>query len=513
MATAYEKLAASLEALEELQNRGLVAIRSTDLSRTHRERLYKAGFLKDVIKGWYIPSRPDETVGESTAWYASFWDFCAQYLEARFGDRWSLSPEQSLLIHADNYTVPAKLFVRAEAARNKPTKLPRDTSIYEVRAIYAAGDQAEMIDGLRIFKRESALVLASKGFFRTHTADGRALLAAVPDASQILMKLLSGGHVTAAGRLAGAFRNIGRGRLADEILSAMKTAMYDVREVDPFVDDHPMTPKLKSISPHVHRSEIMWTDMRAAVIEQLPEPRPVPNDIDAYLANIDSIYVADAYHSLSIEGYKVSRVLVDRVRSGNWNTDAHEEDRRQYDALAARGYWQAFQAVKASIRKVLEGADPTKITDHELGVWHRELFAPSAAAGLIPAAQLAGYRNSKVLIRRSRHVPPSAEAVRDLMPAFFRLLEEEDNASVRVALGHFMFAFIHPFVDGNGRLARFLMNLMLSAAGLPWTVIQVEHRDRYMQSLESASVEGDIAPFAEFLGDAIRRTQEELAAS
>ena len=57
--------------------------------------------------------------------------------------------------------------------------------------------------------------------------------------------------------------------------------------------------------------------MRAAVIEQLPEPRPVPKDIDAYLANIDSIYVTDAYHSLSIEGYKVSRVLVDRVRTVN----------------------------------------------------------------------------------------------------------------------------------------------------------------------------------------------------
>ena len=512
MAAAHEKLAASLEALEELQNRGLVAIRSADLSRTHRERLSKAGFLKDVIKGWYIPSRPDETVGESTAWYASFWDFCAQYLEARFGDRWSLSPEQSLLIYADNYTVPAQLFVRAAAARNKPTKLPCDTSIHEMRANYAVGDQAEMIGGLRLFKRECAFILASEGFFRTHTADGRALLAAMPDASRILMRLLSGGHVAAAGRLAGAFRNIGRGGLADEILSAMKAAVHDVREADPFVDDHPIIHPLKPISPRVHRLEIMWTDMRAAILEQLPEPRSVPKDIDAHLKNIDSTYVADACHSLSIEGYKVSCALVDRVRSGDWTPDAHEEGDRQYDALAARGYWQAFQAVKASIRKVLEGADPAKIADHDLGVWYRELFAPSAAAGLIPAAQLAGYRNSKVIIRRSRHVPPSAEAVRDLMPAFFRLLEEEDNASVRVALGHFMFAFIHPFVDGNGRIARFLMNLMLSAAGLPWTVIQVEHRDRYMQSLESASVEGDIAPFAEFLGDAIRQTQEELEA-
>ena len=56
------------------------------------------------------------------------------------------------------------------------------------------------------------------------------------------------------------------------------------------------------------------------------------------------------------------------------------------------------------------------------------------------------------------------------------------------------------------------MNFMLAAAGLPWTVIQVQYRERYMQSLESASVGKNIVPFAEFLGDAIRRTQKEMAA-
>ena len=96
------------------------------------------------------------------------------------------------------------------------------------------------------------------------------------------------------------------------------------------------------------------------------------------------------------------------------------------------------------------------------------------------------------------------------MPTFFRLLEEEDNASVRVVLGHFVLVFIHPFVDENGRIARFLMNFMLAAAGLPWTIIRLECRDRYMQSLEAASVDGDIASLAEFLGDAIRRTEREL---
>ena len=66
MPTPQEKLAQSLEALHELQGRGVVAIRSDDLSRTDRERLLESGFLKEVMKGWYIPSRPDESAGDST---------------------------------------------------------------------------------------------------------------------------------------------------------------------------------------------------------------------------------------------------------------------------------------------------------------------------------------------------------------------------------------------------------------------------------------------------------------
>ena len=84
MAAPSEKLAQSLEILSKLQNaNGAAAIRARDLSRTHRERLLANGFLQEVIKGWYIPSRPDEVKGESTAWYASFWRFCAAYLEER----------------------------------------------------------------------------------------------------------------------------------------------------------------------------------------------------------------------------------------------------------------------------------------------------------------------------------------------------------------------------------------------------------------------------------------------
>lgn len=77
MARPREKLTESLEVLRSLQDRGVVAVRSRDLSRTHRERLVRAGFLERVMKGWFISARPDEGAGESTAWYGSFWGFCA----------------------------------------------------------------------------------------------------------------------------------------------------------------------------------------------------------------------------------------------------------------------------------------------------------------------------------------------------------------------------------------------------------------------------------------------------
>ncbi|MEJ2283207.1 MAG: cell filamentation protein Fic, partial [Desulfobacterales bacterium] len=109
MANPHEKLTESLEVLRALQERGVVAVRSSDLTRTHRERLIKSGFLQNVMKGWYIPARPDEAAGESSAWYASFWGFCAAYLKERFGTKWCVSPVQSLVLHAGNMTIPRQL--------------------------------------------------------------------------------------------------------------------------------------------------------------------------------------------------------------------------------------------------------------------------------------------------------------------------------------------------------------------------------------------------------------------
>jgi hypothetical protein len=494
-----EKLAASLEVLYQLQKRGITAIRSGDLTRTHRERLCKNGFLQEVIKGWYIPACPDEPSGESTAWYASFWQFCAAYLKHRKGKEWCLSPEQSLSLHAENWSVPKILLVRASKARNHLTNLPHGTSLFDIGSTLPEDKDIIEKNGLRLYSLPSALIACAKGSFAQNPIDMRAALSMISDASEVLEPLLKGGHSIIAGRLAGAFRNIGRDRIADNIISTMRSAGYTIRENDPFKKQIPKIISLREQSPYANRIRLMWQEMRGQIIEHFPVASNVPINKKNYMKQVEDIFVTDAYHSLSIEGYRVNSELIEQVRSGNWNPDIIEGDRQKHNTLAARGYWQAYQAVRMSIEKVLNNENSGTVAYNDHDVWYRELFAASVVAGILRPEDLAGYRSSSVYIRKSMHVPPSHEAVRDTMPVLFNLLRNETEAAVRIVLGHFIFVYIHPYMDGNGRMGRFLMNVMLSSGGYPWTVVPVEQRAVYMNALEEASVNQNIIPFTNFL--------------
>jgi len=504
MASPSEKLAESLKTLHTLQERGIIAVQAADLSRTHRERLIKNGFLQEVIKGWYIPARQDEPTGESTAWYASFWHFCAAYLNKRFGEKWCLSPEQSLSLHAGNWTVPQQLFIRSPRGRNKITLLPHHTSLFDARYPMPDKQDIDILNGMRIFSLTSALISCAPKFFIQHPTDARTALSLVRDASEILSMLLAGGHSTIAGRLAKAFRNIGRHRIADDILKTMSAAGYDIRELDPFDTAPAIIISSRERSPYVNRIHILWQEMRGIVLTHFPKPPERPVNPAAYLTSVKEAYITDAYHSLSIEGYRVNAELIQRVREGKWDPHNNKDDKEHISALAARGYWQAFKVVEKSIGKVLKGTHPGNVFDEDHRDWYREMFAPCVTAGIIKPADLAGYRHGQVYIRRSMHVPPNPDAVRDLMPALCDLLRDETEAAVRVVLGHFFFVFIHPYMDGNGRMGRFLMNVMLAAAGYPWVIIPVEQRSHYMAALEEASVRQDILAFSKFLATLVR---------
>ncbi|KRZ61011.1 Adenosine monophosphate-protein transferase FICD [Trichinella nativa] len=80
------------------------------------------------------------------------------------------------------------------------------------------------------------------------------------------------------------------------------------------------------------------------------------------------------------------------------------------------------------------------------------------------------------------------------------------------ALLHYKFVVIHPFVDGNGRTSRLLMNLILMQAGFPPVIIRVEDRLQYYESLKLAN-EGDLRPFVRFIAECTRRTLDEYLAN
>jgi hypothetical protein len=383
------------------------------------------------------------------------------------------------------------------------TALPYGTSLFDVRAAVPEEKDIEERDGLRLFSLPAALIASSPALFEHNPTDARAALATIRDASEVLNRLLERGHSKIAGRLAGAFRNIGRDRIADDIVNTMRAAGYDVREQDPFASRIELVLPRREVSPYTGRIRLMWQQMRGPVVKRFPASPGRPSNTDAYLKRVQEVYVTDAYHSLSIEGYRVSPALIERVRGGACNPEANEQDREQRNALAARGYWLAFQTVQKSLRRVLRGENPGAVADEGHSAWYREMFAPSVTAGLLRAADLAGYRNAPVYIRRSMHVPPNSEAVRDAMPVFFAMLSAESEPSVRVVLGHFMFVYVHPYIDGNGRIGRFLMNVMLAAGGYPWTVVPLERRDAYMVTLEEASVRQNIVPFADFLAQLV----------
>jgi len=498
MATPKEKLSASLSILEGLQTKGSHVFLSKEISRTHRERLIKNGFLKEIMKGWLISSHPLEQDGESTSWYASFWEFCAKYCHSRFGDFWSLSPEQSLLLYGENTIIPKQVIIYSLKGTNNKLSLLFDTSLYDFKKKKSEKkDTIVPYQGLRLHSLWSALLNVPASFYEQYPIEAKVCLLLLKDGRELLHNLLEGGNSVVAGRLIGSLRHIGNIEIADEILTAMKTAGYVIRETNPFLGSP--SSFASSTPPISNRLCELWAFHRKSVLTIFPIPSKLPTDPSFYLKNVDEIYSTDAYHSLSIEGYKVTPELIQKVKSGRWQSEFSEEDRRNKDALAARGYWQAFLKVKEDVSHVLIGKEPGAIVRNSHRDWYLQLFQPCVAAGIIAPSALAGYRNHAVYLRTSRYVPPRAEVVKDAMSTFFELLSGEPHPGVKAVLGHWLFGYIHPYPDGNGRIARFLMNTMLAAGGYPWAVIHQGDRKEYLSTLEEASTKNNIAPFAQFI--------------
>lgn len=491
-------LAESLKAAKSVVRDSIV--KSSDLERRHREELVNANCLTEIIKGWYLLTTPDSG-GGSTAWFGGFWAFIKHYLTERFGENgFCLSAESSFNLHAGDSTIPHQIIIITKKASNKSITLPHDTSILLYMDKKNFPRETESFNGVWIMSLTTALCRLTPSYYQNNPRNVEILLKTSPlSVADISRHLLKTEAIASAEKIIGAYRYLGENKKADQIREDLVAAGYRLNVVNPFVKYEPKLSSFRSISPYAGRIRLKWHSMRAAVEDIMPNPPGMSKKTQQTIKYIQETYKEDAYHSLSIEGYEVTQELIEKIESGEWDPENDAADRKQKNALAAKGYHNAFLAVTESASKVLKGDAPGDVLENDLQTWYRQLFSPLLKANLLSPEDIVGYRNHPVYIRQSRHVPPPYRAITDCMETFFDLLKNEKNAAVRAVLGHFIFVYIHPYMDGNGRVGRFLMNLMLVSGGFNWAVIKTEYKNEYMSALEQASINENIAPFTKFI--------------
>ena len=118
------------------------------------------------------------------------------------------------------------------------------------------------------------------------------------------------------------------------------------------------------------------------------------------------------------------------------------------------------------------------------------------------------YRNVAVRLKGSETILPNPLKVPELMEEFAKWLQSDNfDNPVKIAIdAHFKFVSIHPFVDGNGRTGRLLMNLLLMQAGFPSGIIRKEDRSIYINSLEKGKTKNDLTDYYTIMIEAVDRS-------
>ena len=479
-------------------------LRTSQLSRGDRALLVQRGSLVEIIKGWYALSTPQAQPGDTTFWHLHFWAFVSAYLDARYGRGYCLSPEHSLDLWTAATQTPKQLIVQTARGGVFTLKLPNDTSILLYPSRKNLPTKPETKQGVQVMPLALALTRVTPTYF-TKSATNAELALRMVRPEELSRALLTGDvNLQAAGRLIGGLRHLGLVEASERVHGDLVAAGLAPKPEDPFAEPARLSAGALLPTPYAGRVEAMWAKLRPVVLDHFPAPPKSRLGDYEYMQRVKEIYTHDAYHSLSIEGYQVTPELIQRIADGKWDPAGSPGDQQHVNAMVAKGYHEAFKEVISSLGDIFRDRPPGRVVERDLQRWYRALFSPSVQANIIPASALAGYRERRVFIRGSEHVPPTVEAVPAYMEAFFAALAAEDSAAVRAVLGHFIFVFIHPYSDGNGRIARFLMNTMLASGGYNWTVIRVDRRAEYMAALEKASVRGDLTDFTRFVADELR---------
>ncbi len=198
------------------------------------------------------------------------------------------------------------------------------------------------------------------------------------------------------------------------------------------------------------------------------------------------------YTSNAIEGNTLSRAETALVVEKGITVDG----KTLQEQLEAVNHAQAFDWVMQKVNTTKQDITETTVLDlHQLILQK------------IVDNQAGRYRTVPVRIAGSTVVMPNAMKVPELMSKYISWLQENTDTPLMVAAdAHFKLVSIHPFVDGNGRTARLLMNLLLMQAGYPPAIIRKEERKHYIASIEKAQLGGSLTDYYALMYEAVNRS-------
>jgi hypothetical protein len=232
-ANIYDECSA-LEVLMDLRCQGLHVIHSSEISQVHREQLMDKGYLREAVAEWYYITSPMANSDDRTSWYSSAWEFLARYANHFFDQNWHLSPELSLVLEVQKHALPSEIIISSPQGSNNYLRHPSGVFLdLKVKEMPPSADVTTR-DGLRCFTKDAALIAVSEDFYKKETYVAQSILISYSDVTSLVTRLLDGDHAVAAGRIAGAFRHMAKPQLADQIMTAMRSAGHDLVEQNPF---------------------------------------------------------------------------------------------------------------------------------------------------------------------------------------------------------------------------------------------------------------------------------------
>jgi len=230
---------------------------------------------------------------------------------------------------------------------------------------------------------------------------------------------------------------------------------------------------------------------------------------DHYKAQIDILRPFEGNMLKQIKDYyKIGLTYSSNALEGNSLTETETkvllEDGLTVGGKPLRDIYEATGHAKAYdyIYTIAQGKP---ISEDNIKAIHRLFYSQ------IDEEKAGYYRSERVIITGSNFSAPSPDQIGQLMSEFAVWLEENEDKLHPVefaALAHKEFVFIHPFIDGNGRVARLLMNLCLIRKGYTIAIIPPILRTEYIMLLEKAHQ--DDRPFLKFIEERVEETQKDL---